>query len=127
MKKLSKRDLERRTEVLAKLQAAEKQIDEAIVVVNSVIDEKVNAAITRYNEAVSELEGLRDDIVAEMESYAGDRSEKWQEGDAGQAYEEWKGEWENLDVSELDAVEALELPETPHAEELEALPSEPNG
>jgi uncharacterized protein YukE len=127
MKKLSKRDLERRTEVLAKLQAAEKQIDEAIVVVNSVIDEKVNAAITRYNEAVSELESLRDDIVAEMESYVGDRSEKWQEGDAGQAYEEWKSEWEGLDVSELDMIEALELPDTPHAAELEALPSEPNG
>jgi hypothetical protein len=86
--------------------------------VNNVLDEKVNPAITRYNEAVSELESLRDDIVAEMESYVGDRSEKWQEGDCATTYEEWKSEWEARCVR-VGYDRALELPDTPHAAELE--------
>jgi hypothetical protein len=127
MKKLSKRDEERRAEIITRFQAATAEIDEAIVAVNAIIDEQLNTAIDRYNEVVNNLDGLRDDVVAAMEEYAGDRSEKWQEGDAGQSYEEWKSEWENLDASELSKVEAIESIDTNHAEALEALPSEPNG
>jgi hypothetical protein len=127
MKKLSKRDEERRAEIKAELEAAEIEVTSAIEEVNLLIDGKLAAAIDTYNQAVNNLDGLRDDVVAAMEEYAGDRSEKWQEGDAGQSYEEWKSEWENLDATELDKVEHIEVPEFNHAEALEALPSEPNG
>ena len=42
--------------------------------------------------ALTEAESVFDEAAAEAEGYFDDRSEGWQEGDRGQAYEEWMGQ-----------------------------------
>jgi hypothetical protein len=126
MKKLSKDHDARRDEIAAELRLADRAIDEALVEINGLIDEKLTPAIERYNAALTEVETLRDEVVGEMDEYISARSEKWQESDAASNYNDWKGEWENLDTSALDVVEPLESPTTDHADSLDGLPHEPN-
>jgi predicted translin family RNA/ssDNA-binding protein len=125
MNKLTKRDIDRRDHVLQQLREVEKEIDEATVAVNALIDEKLNAAIKKYNEVVGEAESLKDDIVAAQEEFFDGRSEKWQEGEKGEAYTGWKDEWENYSTDEIEEVALIDLPETQHAELLEGLPEAP--
>ena len=37
----------------------------------------------------------------------------------------WKQEWEGLDVTALDAIDAIDEPEMAHANELESIQSQP--
>lgn len=84
-------------------------------------------AITKLNEdrqaledRLTDLASMRDElalkienIVDDMELYYGDMSERWQEGNAGQQYDEWKGIWssykDDLDGLELDALSDRDL------------------
>ena len=113
MKKLSKDQQKFRDDLV-------KRLDDALIGVNNAV-EKANAAIDEYNVIVADVESYRDEIVSEMETYFDERSDKWQEGDAGSAYSEWKGEWENLDCSAIDQVDE---PDSSLMGELEALPME---
>ena len=108
------------------MRAADQSLDEALIAVNTLIDDKVTPAIEAYNLAVADMETLRDEVVADMDNYIGERSDKWHESDAGSRYNDWKSEWENLDTAALDAVEALDSPTTDHADSLDGLPREPN-
>lgn len=77
-----------------------------------------------YNGALQEARDFRDQVVADMEDYYDDRSEAWQEGDAGSAYVEWKDEWETIELEDFDPP----IPELPEDDDnLENLPSEPQG
>jgi hypothetical protein len=60
-----------------------------------------------------------------MEHYASDRSDRWQKSEKGQRHEAWKQEWEGLDVTALDAIDAIDEPEMAHANELESIHSQP--
>lgn len=124
MKKLNKEQEKTRAELLETLNAKWTAIDEAYGEVNALIDEKVNPALEDYNGALADIESFRDEVVGAMDEYMGERSEKWQESEACSNYESWKGEWENLDIEELELAEHLELPATNTPGELEALPSE---
>lgn len=126
MKKLSKDHDARRDEIAAELRIADKAIDDALIEINGLIDEKLTPAIERYNAAVTEAETLRDEVVGEMDEYISARSEKWQESDTASNYNDWKSEWENFDTSALDMVEPLESPTTDHADSLDGLPREPD-
>jgi hypothetical protein len=79
-------------------------------------------AIGEYNGALTNVIEWRDGIVNEMTDYQGERSDKWQEGDAGQQYQSWIDEWEGL---ELDEVEVPEIPDAPEFEHVEALENAP--
>jgi hypothetical protein len=61
-----------------------------------------------------------------MDTYIGERSEKWAESDAGQNYESWKNDWEGYDITELSTIDEIESPETEHGNELEQLNPEPD-
>ncbi|AKE44770.1 hypothetical protein AU106_gp139 [Sinorhizobium phage phiM9] len=65
-----------------------------------------------------------------MDQYADSRSEKWQDSDAGTEYAEWKSNFENVDLDDLEVFEPDSIDfgftELAHADELEALPVEPN-
>lgn len=134
MKKLSKAQRAERDERVKALNDAKLEVDAAVAAANEKIAEAnlavddVNSKIAYYNEAVAAAAEFRDEIVGEMDGYASERSEKWAEGDAGQNYESWKGEWEGIqldEVEELEQIEELEELDVSHADELEALPEEP--
>ena len=48
----------------------------------------VESALKEYNEALAEAKGFAEDIANEAESEFDNKSEKWQEGDRGQAVSE---------------------------------------
>lgn len=114
MKKLSKQQQEEQENLVNRLLSQKEDVEDAF---NRLKDE-----IEAYNEIVQEAEGWRSDIVGEMDAYYEDRSEKWQEGDTGSAYFDWKSEWENEELSEIDAPSE---PDMDQAETLDNLSVEP--
>ena len=63
------------------------------------------------------IEQFRDEIVSDMESYMYDRSEKWQEGEAGEAYQSWLSNWEDASLDdeidfEMPVLDEIDEPET---------------
>lgn len=84
MKKLTKEQLKKKTALFEELEKARDQF---------------NVMLEEANEFRQEMNDL-------MQEYFDEKSEKWQEGDAGSTYQDWMGEWE----SELEFDE--EAPET---------------
>lgn len=72
--------------------------------------EAVEQAVEQYNDKLSAARDFRDDIVSQMDDYASDRSEKWPESETGQAFAEWKSQWED------GTLEDISLDEAPHGE-----------
>lgn len=124
MKKLTKDQEKTRTELVDALREKWTALEAVYAEVNSLITSKLNEAIGVYNGAISDVEGFRDEVTGAIEEYVDERSEKWQESDAASNYESWKGEWENLDLTAVEEVEELELPDSNVADELEGLQSE---
>ncbi len=126
MKKLSKTRLARRDELAAKLREAREKLTDAF---SEAYNQggSIRDTWDAYQALVEEATTFRDEVVSDMDSYASDRSEKWAEGDAGQAYEEWKSEWENveLDLGELDEPDYEDIVPD-FAERLDELPEEPS-
>jgi hypothetical protein len=124
MKRISVAQNKQRDELLARLELADKAMQDAIALINSMIEGDLNKVIDSYNEVVADVETFRDELVGEMREYFDDRSDKWRDGEAGQAYNSWMGEWEYLDVSPVEAVEAIEDRTVEHYENLANLMSE---
>jgi hypothetical protein len=82
-------------------------------------------AIDEYNGVVQDVVTYRDEIAQEMEDYYEERSERWQEGDAGQAYTNWMEAWTEVELDELEQVELPDEPEMPHADLIDDLPDQP--
>lgn len=128
MKKLNKTQLKQRDDIGTKINDAFSDLAKAIEKYNETINaarSDVEAALTDYNAAIGEAASFRDDLVSEMDSYEGDRSEKWAETEAGEAFANWKSEWEGaeLDEVEIDFPEELETPDNVQ-EVFDGLPEE---
>jgi peptidoglycan hydrolase CwlO-like protein len=123
MKKFNKTQNAELTEWITKLTTAKQSLDDAY----TELEEKHNAlaeAIGEYNGVVTEVAQWRDDIVGAMEEYQGERSDKWQEGDAGQQYQSWIDEWMGLEFEEIEVPDLPDAPEVEHIEILEQAPTE---
>ena len=125
MKRLSKDRKQQRADLVTRLNDAAEAVRAALVAVNAEIAGKLNSAIENYNLILSVAEAFRDEIVSELEHYASDRSDRWQNSERGQSHEAWKQEWEVLDVTGLDAIDEIDEPEMAHANELESIRSQP--
>ena len=66
---------------------------------------EANAAIIAANEARQRFEDFRDGIHADIDAYFEEKSEKWQEGDAGSAYSSWRDEWDEQICDEISEIE----------------------
>lgn len=113
MKRLTKGQIAERDKLVTRLNEVTEKV--------SAKHSEFQAAIEEYNNVVADIEPFRDDITSDMQSYMDDRSENWTEGEKGQAYSEWKDEWDNFDVS---PIEIPDLPDMEHAAALEQLPEE---
>lgn len=125
MKRISKDDSARINECIARLETELGGLAEKHAIMASAIED-YNAVIDAYNGVLEEARGIANDIASEIDAYISERSDKWQEGDTGQAYGAWKDAWEGLDLTDLDVVEESDLPEPDHVDELNNLPSEPD-
>jgi len=102
MKKLTKEQLKRREEIIVEMRRRH---------------EAVQAAVADLNTTIQEANELITEVHNDQEVYFDERSEKWQEGDAGSAYSDWMQEWD----SEIDEVES---PEEDFIESFESRPEE---
>jgi hypothetical protein len=75
--------------------------------------EKVNDLIGDINGAIEDATGIVQEIADEAQSDFEERSERWQQGDAGSEYQGWVEQLTELigNMEQLDAFEAPEPPE----------------
>lgn len=115
MKKLSKDQLKQRDELDSQLIEKGQAVKDAIDEFNTALTEAYKAVETaqeEYNAAVEAANEFVTEISGEMETYHGERSDTWQEGDAGQAYQSWIDAWSaELDPCELEMPSELDEPD----------------
>lgn len=108
MKKLSKEQLETKRDLIARLKENHEGLDDKLSAILSEIDE-FNNSIDEFNYLVDEVESFIDEITSDQTNYFSDRSEKWQESEAGERYAEWMLEWEEAYTS-LERIERIDYP-----------------
>lgn len=82
---------------------------EAIAAELEGLAERVNAKVGAYNEAVRDFNEKVDEVVEVIDEYVADRSDRWREGEKGQAYDAWRQAVEEARLDEVDEVDDLEL------------------
>ena len=125
--KLSKEERERREEIASKLREQAEKVAGAVSAMNDAMTaarEIVEAEVEAYNAIVSEAEEFAQDVASQADEAISEKSEKWQEGERGQAAEQWKGEWEGLQFDELsvDTLGDIDWDDPTHADDLESAP-----
>jgi hypothetical protein len=124
--KLSKGDLEKKKSIREELQRAyehmRKTINDANVIIADAVSE-TNASIREYSAAVEEAKAFCKEVAEEWQGDFDDRSEKWQEGEAGEAVSQAISDWEGFDPDEVEEVEfdGFDTPD-PYHEDFEELP-----
>lgn len=111
MRKISKSDMERIGKLRASIEEKKVKIEEAL----AKFQESIAPILSDAEDDRQELFGVLDDLVNEMESYFDEKSEKWQEDDAGSQYSEWKDQidnaraaFENEIIFEIDSEPSFE-------------------
>jgi hypothetical protein len=127
--RLSKNEIASRDEIIARLEKAAAEVTAAVEAANAAIEaatEPVNGAIERYNEIVGKAREFAADVASQAESDIGDKSERWQEGERGQAAQEWQQEWEGLSFEdiELELPQPIDFDDPGYAEMLGSAPEE---
>lgn len=127
--KLTKDEAARKAELLLDLQAQYDKLEDAINTYRAeeaLLREPVVNALDAYNELVDAARGFAEDVANRAETEYDEKSEKWQEGDRGEAAREWKDAWDNvnLDEIEIEWPDELSVDDPGHATELDGLPEE---
>lgn len=78
-------------------------------------------AVTAYNDNVQAYNEEIDQVVADIDAFMSEKSERWQQGEAAQAYEAWKADLEEKKIETIDDLEEPEI-EMPNVIEPEELP-----
>ena len=104
MKSLSKQQVTRRNEIAKRCATAFAAVAQAV---------------EEYRKSIVEAQEFCQEVVDDIAAYVDEKSDKWREGERGQAYESWQQDWENVEFSEC------EPPDTDPAEVLLALDEEP--
>lgn len=128
-KKLSKEQLAERSALAESLRAAAQNITDAVDTYNQTVLEAqtpVQQALTAYNEVVEKAKVFANEVAEELQGEFDERSEKWQESDAGESFQGWITEWDNatLDEAEIDFPDEVESPPMEEADTLESLAEE---
>lgn len=124
MKNVSKADLARRAGYIEQLAAALAVVEDEHRVLQEAMD-AYNAKVAAYNAVLAEAMGFAEDIASEIDSYMGERSDKWHESDAAEEYGEWRDAWQSWAPEEIEDGEMPAMPEPTHGEDFEALPERP--
>jgi len=105
MKKLTKDQLARHAQLCTDLasdwedlEAAVKQYNEKVAVAHS----ELQAVVETFNKRVAEANEFVEEVHSEQESFFDEKSERWQESDAGSAYQDWMTQWGDKVVEEVE-------------------------
>lgn len=123
--KAERKELADHAERLGELRAeVERKFEELTQALGPMTD-GVNDAIRRYNEALDALKAFAEGIADEHRSAYDDKSETWQNGDRGQAADEFVTAWEGVadTYAEVDEISVVE-PDAPELHDVDDLPEE---
>lgn len=130
MKKFSKEQLDSIEKAVSDVRDAERDLNDEIKMFNEHMDgfrSDVELAIEKYNNKLASLKEVYTGLAETAREYYDERSEKWQEGDAGQAYSDWCDEMENVDLEPINIELPEEVNEPDYYTEVEELvPTQPN-
>lgn len=90
--KFTKQEENRRSELRDIVAEARAALDEVVAKETATIEDSysaMNVAIEKYTETTQAAQGFFDDIHSEREGEWDDKSEKWQEGERGDAARNW--------------------------------------
>lgn len=109
MKKIPKATRDNLDDLALKIASTGDTINAVVKKINDLIANELTAAIAAHNEARADLTSALEEIAQDIDSYISDRSEKWQEGDTGQAYSAWKNSVESAgsDIFEVIAPDPI--------------------
>ena len=127
--KLDKADNARRDRLVeelregaGKIEDAMREYNEAVAALRAPVEELVAA----YNETLEEAKGFAEDIGNTADATFDERSEKWREGEKGEAAGVFRDAWMEIDLEpyEVDFPAEMEVEAPSHADDLEGLPAE---
>ena len=86
----------------------------------------LTAAVEAYNGILADARGFAEDIASTAEAEIDEKSDKWREGDKGEAAALFRDEWQNLSLDdvEIDLPEEITFDDPDHAAVLDGAPVE---
>jgi len=121
MRKLTRDQIKERDDFVKSIASAGEELMEAIDEYNSKkkeLFEAITEKLDALKEAVACADEFRENIHGDMDAFAGEKSDKWQESDRGQSYqndfmEPWNESLTDLLEGELnlDEQDDLEMPD----------------
>lgn len=130
--KLNKAELAQQAAHSAALQEKAAQVESKITAFNEIVEAwrgVIGRAVEEFNGARAEAVGWAQDIGNDRRSEWDDMSERWQEGDKGEAASAWIETFEDFDIDEMElGLDDVEKPDLLDecADELDALSAEPD-
>lgn len=96
------------------LEVASTGIDAAVEAFNNGLEalrSDLRIAIDSYNEQLSSIREFTANVANRFEDEISNKSERWQEGDAGNAAAELRNAWQNIELEdiEIDLLEDVEF------------------
>ena len=80
-------------------------IDKLTSATEALIASQTDEIVAAYNTTIAECEEFRSNVADRLRDEFDDKSEKWQESDAGSDADEFASTWEDLALDEYDASE----------------------
>lgn len=124
--KIKQKDADRLADEARKVEALYDEMDAILAEAR----EKIEAKKEEISAARDAAHGVLDDLCREADEFFDEKSEKWQESDRGQSYQEWKDE---LGLMRDDMAEEMEFefPDDPDRPDWigvlsDGVPTEPN-
>lgn len=75
---------------------------------------KIENALANLEQAIQEANEFIEDVHTSMEEFYDERSQRWQESEAGSAYEDWISEWgTEIDANDEPLENFQNLPDAP--------------
>jgi hypothetical protein len=107
MKKMTPNEVERLIAAATEVDAILDEMD----LIRTHAESELGTKIAELREPLDEARGLLEDAAQAAETYYDERSEKWQEGDTGSAYCDWKNDLRSLADAAGDDIDAPEIAE----------------
>lgn len=134
MRSLTSRQAEQLSDLQEKLQSASQRVESAIADFNANVSELWNdlvlESLNDYNNLVEQAKEFVEKRCEQMQSCYDGKSEKCQQSEKGEAYQEWLNQWDEaqMELEEIDLTMPVEIdtPDFPAVEAIDALSAEPS-
>lgn len=106
--KLTKTEIKEKREIVKRLETTFARIEQEAAAFNAADKDaegagrKLHEAIAEYNDAQDEATAFTNLIADQITDYIDDKSEKWAEGEAGEAHIAWRDQWQDAEFEELE-------------------------